>query len=562
MKRPKLRKASKRLSCHKRFKIQRKVREHKRKVRKEAKKHGPRKSRRDPGVPNSAPFKEAILREAEQRKQQLEELKLKQKEARQKESAKKRKLEATKKDPVRLEKKRAKKAASQPEKKSPKIEDKNRRKCLCRELNKVIDTSDVLLLVLDARDPLGCRCPEVEQAFLCSEGKKLVFVLNKIDLVPKVNVEKWLQYLMNEFPTVAFKSSTQLPDSTKQEKRLNKHSSHTAISQVRTCTGDETLLKLLTGYCHEAEKSIRVGVVGFPNVGKSSLINSMKKIRACPAGQTRGLTKSMQEVHINKQVKMLDSPSIIASPSNSALALSLREVMDVETLQHSTTLADPILKHCEKQQIMLQYNVSDFRNSLEFLTLLARKRGLLKKGGDPDTAAAARQILSDWTGSKVSYYTCPPVMHQLPAHINSQTVEEARQGFSAEELAKDNKTTLQDVRCPTKASSLVFQSAGLTLGITEENDIEEMDDDDVIEEKTEDEVCGDEDAEQDQTTNTNVEPVKRPGAGDPRKKRLQKPAKSSVTVQSLDLACESHEDDTYDFNTDYVASATISLDSA
>uniref|UniRef100_A0A8C4TE69 Guanine nucleotide-binding protein-like 3 N-terminal domain-containing protein n=1 Tax=Erpetoichthys calabaricus TaxID=27687 RepID=A0A8C4TE69_ERPCA len=68
MKRPKLKKASKRLSCAKRYKIQRKVREHHRKLRKEAKKRGFRKSKKDPGVPNSAPFKEEILREAEQRR--------------------------------------------------------------------------------------------------------------------------------------------------------------------------------------------------------------------------------------------------------------------------------------------------------------------------------------------------------------------------------------------------------------------------------------------------------------------------------------------------------------
>lgn len=93
MKRPKLKKASKRMTCHKRYKIQKKVREHHRKLRKEAKKRGHKKPRKDPGVPNSAPFKEALLREAELRKQRLEELKQQQKLDRQKELEKKRKLE-------------------------------------------------------------------------------------------------------------------------------------------------------------------------------------------------------------------------------------------------------------------------------------------------------------------------------------------------------------------------------------------------------------------------------------------------------------------------------------
>ncbi len=64
--------------------------------------------------------------------------------------------------------------------------------------------------VLDARDPLGCRSARVEQQVLHSGGqKRLVLVLNKIDLVPRDVVQRWLKYLRNEFPTVAFKASTQ-----------------------------------------------------------------------------------------------------------------------------------------------------------------------------------------------------------------------------------------------------------------------------------------------------------------------------------------------------------------
>lgn len=95
-----------------------------------------------------------------------------------------------------------------------------------------MEASDVVLEVLDARDPLGCRCVQVEQAILDSgSNKKLILLLNKIgeavsvtcfrgdvhlqwrlflaDLVPKDVVQSWLKHLRNEFPTVAFKASTQ-----------------------------------------------------------------------------------------------------------------------------------------------------------------------------------------------------------------------------------------------------------------------------------------------------------------------------------------------------------------
>eukprot|EP00118_Oscarella_pearsei_P012276 m.89450 g.89450 ORF g.89450 m.89450 type:complete len:146 (+) comp36607_c0_seq36:937-1374(+) len=84
------------------------------------------------------------------------------------------------------------------------------KKAYYREFKKVVDAADVVLEVLDARDPLGCRCLQVEEAVLTAGSRKrLVLVLNKIDLVPAGNVEVWLKHLRNEFPTVAFKASTQ-----------------------------------------------------------------------------------------------------------------------------------------------------------------------------------------------------------------------------------------------------------------------------------------------------------------------------------------------------------------
>ncbi|XP_067908020.1 guanine nucleotide-binding protein-like 3 isoform X2 [Heterodontus francisci] len=570
MKRPKLKKASKRLSCHKRFKIQRKVREHKRKVRKEAKKQGnkSKKSRKDPGVPNSAPFKEAILREAEQRKQDLEELKQKQKLARQKEVAKKRKLEA-KKDPE-INEKQHKRAALKQQKKVAKLEGKSPRKSLCSELNKVLDASNVVLEVVDARDPLGYRCPQVEQAVLQSDGKKqLVLVLNKIDLVPKENAEKWLKYLGNEFPIVVFKSSTQLQDRTMEQRKISKLNTGIEISHSNTCAGSESLLKLLGSYCRKQDlKNIKVGLVGFPNVGKSSIINSLKKMRACNVGQVRGLTKSMQEVHIDKQIKVLDSPSIIASPLNPAVALSLRNIVDIEALENPLAVVEPILKNCNKQQVMLQYNVPDFRTSLEFLTLLARKRSMLKKGGIPDVEKAAKLILYDWTGAKVSYHTHPPERHKLPTYITANFVDEVKRGFNTGELTKGNENTLKAVRCPNMASSIVFQSTGPTNGLIEEDNVgEEMQDQKVDEE--EDDCSVDQEnskaeyVEIDQDRNGKLDADRCPRAKMLQVKRMEAPSKKrqlesekiadpSQKPISIDFSCEKPMEDEYDFNTDYV----------
>ncbi|XP_030898848.1 guanine nucleotide-binding protein-like 3 [Melopsittacus undulatus] len=566
MRRPKLRKASKRLTCHKRYKIQKKIREHHRKVRKEAKKRGRKKPKKDPGVPSAAPFKEQLLREAEQRKQRLEELKQKQKLNRQKEHEKKRKLEAKKSAEIK-EKAEGKESSRKSKAKANKWLDKNSKESFCSELRKVIEASDVVLEVLDARDPMGCRCPQLEEAVTCSgEGKKLVLVLNKIDLVPKENLEKWLNYLKKEFPTVAFKSATLMKDKTLQE-HSTKRRARVDVSRTSECLGTKCLLKLLQGYGKTQNKAIQVGVVGFPNVGKSSIINSLKGVRACNVGLTRGVTKSMQIVHIDKQTKMLDSPSIIADPSNSALVLALRSIIDTEESDFADLLEGicAILSHCNKQQVIMRYSIPDFENTEEFLALLAQKRGMLKKGGVPDIENITKVLLCDWTGAKISYYSQPPESQTLPPYLTEDKIAEMQECFNFTNLEEENNNTVQALKCPSPANSIIFQSAGMANGtiVTEEasewenletskNEEEEEEEEDFIESDDdpnnfEEEMDVEEKSKVQITRKTKLGKQTSPTDSE---KQIAESELSNSVLLNLDKTAD--EDDAYDFNTDYV----------
>ncbi|NWS37429.1 GNL3 protein, partial [Probosciger aterrimus] len=556
-----LRKASKRLTCHKRYKIQKKIREHHRKVRKEAKKRGRKKPKKDPGVPSAAPFKEQLLREAEQRKQRLEELKQKQKLNRQKEHEKKRKLEAKKNAKIK-EKAEGKESSGKSKAKANKWLDKNSKESFCRELRKVIEASDVVLEVLDARDPMGCRCPQLEEAVTCSGGgKKLVLVLNKIDLVPKENLEKWLNYLKKEFPTVAFKSATLMKDKTLEQS--TKRRARVDVSRTSERLGTKCLLKLLQEYGKTQNKVIQVGVVGFPNVGKSSIINSLKGVRACNVGLTRGVTKSMQIVHIDKQTKMLDSPSIIADPSNSVLALALRSIIDTEESDFADLLEGicAILSHCNKQQVIMRYSIPDFENTEEFLALLAQKRGMLKKGGVPDIENITKVLLCDWTGAKISYYSQPPESQTLPPYLTEDKIAEMQECFNFKNLEEENTTTVQALKCPSPANSIIFQSAGMANGTIVVEDASEWENLETSkEEEEEEEEEGDFTESDDDPDNLKEEMDVQEVTRKTKLGKQTSPTNSEKQIAEsehsdsllLNLDKTADEDDAYDFNTDYI----------
>ncbi|KAK1332305.1 hypothetical protein QTO34_006978 [Cnephaeus nilssonii] len=465
------------MTCHKRYKIQKKVREHHRKLRKEAKKRGHKKPRKDPGVPNSAPFKEALLREAELRKQQLEELKQQQKLDRQKEQEKKRKFEASlgvepsDVDPVKEE-------FGQHKAKKAKLAKQHPKKLYCLELKKVIEASDVVLEVLDARDPLGCRCPQVENAILQGGQKRLVLVLNKSDLVPRENLENWVNYLKKELPTVVFRASTNL----KYKRKITKERRNIPFKS-EICVGKEGLWKLLRDFQEIYGKAIQVGVIGFPNVGKSSLINCLKQEQICNVGVSMGLTSStltnyriLFQEHagcpLDKQITIIDSPSFIVSPINSPATLALRSPASIEELR-PVEAASAILSQADTRQVVLKFTVPDFKSPSEFFTSLAQRRGLHQKGGNPNVEGAAKLLWSQWTGGSFGYYCHPPPSWTLSPHFNENIVTDMKLGLNLEELEKNNAHSIQAIRGPHLASSILFQSSGLTNGITEEKDIVE-----------------------------------------------------------------------------------------
>ncbi|KAM9041608.1 guanine nucleotide-binding protein-like 3-like protein isoform 2-T3 [Megaptera novaeangliae] len=411
-----------------------------------AKQNGKKAATKVASAPQFVHSNDHASREAELKKKRVEDMREKQQAAREQERHRRRTIENYCQDVLRRQKEFERKEEVLEELNMfPQLDDEATRKAYYKEFRKVVEYSDVILEVLDARDPLGCRCFQMEETVLQAEGnKKLVLILNKIDLVPKEVVEKWLEYLRNELPVVAFKASTQ-----HQVKNLNRCSvpvdqASESLLKSKACFGAENLMRVLGNYCRlgEVRTHIRVGVVGLPNVGKSSLINSLKRSRACSVGAVPGVTKFMQEVYLDKFIRLLDAPGIVPGP-NSEVGTILCNCIRVQKLADPVTPVETILQRCNLEEISSYYGVSGFQTTEHFLTAVAHRLGKKKKGGIYSQEQAAKAVLADWVSGKISFYTLPPSTHTLPAHLSAEIVKEMTEVFDIEDTEQANEDTME-----------------------------------------------------------------------------------------------------------------------
>ncbi|RYR36892.1 hypothetical protein Ahy_A09g041846 isoform A [Arachis hypogaea] len=465
---------SKRVPLKKKYKIIRKVKEHHKKKAKEAKKLGlnnKKKVEKDPGIPNDWPFKEQELKALEARRARAIE-ELEQKKAERKERARKRKLGLLEDDGV-SQMTETEGQAQATGTASGKNRD-NADKPFYKELVKVVEASDVILEVLDARDPLGTRCTNMEKMVMSAgPDKRLVLLLNKIDLVPREAVEKWLKYLREELPTVAFKCSTQ-----QQRSKLGWKSSKAAkptyacapsslpiVYGVLPANSSANFLNLCTylfvaSLPWQIKKTITVGVIGLPNVGKSSLINSLKRAHVVNVGATPGLTRSMQEVQLDKNIKLLDCPGVVMLKSlENDASVALRNCKRIEKLDDPISPVKEILNCCPARLMVTLYKIPSFDSVDDFLQKVAAVRGKLKKGGVADVEAAARIILRDWNEGKIPYYTMPPVRDE--GEVSEATiVSEFAKEFNIDEVYRSETSFIGSLKSADDFNPVEVPSSG------------------------------------------------------------------------------------------------------
>ncbi len=245
----------------------------------------------------------------------------------------------------------------------------------------VIRISDVILQVLDARFLEETRNPELEK-MVKDMGKILVNVLNKVDLVDLRELRE-NQILVGLEPYVLFSSSKRIG--------LGKLRERIKIS-----------VKKFIGKHNKAH----VGVIGYPNTGKSSLINSLSGRSKSGTAAEAGFTKGIQKIRFSKDILILDTPGVIPDKENSRKYDRHLKKHTMIGAQTYNKVRDPDLivnEIMQKDPELLEdfYGIESKGDSEVFLEKLGKRRNFLKKGGAVDIDRAARVVLKDWQEGKI-----------------------------------------------------------------------------------------------------------------------------------------------------------------
>lgn len=266
-------------------------------------------------------------------------------------------------------------------------------KRIWKELYKVLDSADVLVFVLDARDPEGTRCRQVEQEIRKNRpNKHIVLLLNKVDLIPTWATRRWVQYLTKEYPTLAF---------------------HASITNPFGKSALINLLRQLSNLLKERQH-VTVGMIGYPNVGKSSVINTMRKKTVCKAAPVPGETKVWQYITLSKRIYLLDCPGIVPPSEedfHADCAKVLKGVVRAEKISNPSDYIPEVLSRVKKIYLIQRYRLpldTTWTDHEDFLTVLSHKMGKIKKGGEADIEVTARIMLYDWQRGRLPFFTPPP----------------------------------------------------------------------------------------------------------------------------------------------------------
>lgn len=251
-------------------------------------------------------------------------------------------------------------------------------------IKRCLSLVDIVYELVDSRIPISSQNPDIDNIV---GGKPRIKILNKSDLADEKANEKWIKFFERRgIPAV-------LVDS------INNKGLNQIIDMSYKLTDEKRKRLAEKGI---KNKPIRAMIVGIPNVGKSTLINSLSKRKGAKVGNKPGVTKANQWIKVKGNIELLDTPGILWPKFNDKdVALNLAftgaikdEILDIETL--AMKLVEK-LNRISKEYIENRYGVSIIdKSSYDIILEIGRKRGCIVSGEEVDFTKACNIILDEF----------------------------------------------------------------------------------------------------------------------------------------------------------------------
>ena len=240
-------------------------------------------------------------------------------------------------------------------------------------VDEILRKSDIILNILDSRFYNETRNPKIEEK-LRAYRKKFIFILNKSDLVSMNKLQQAFDEL-SKFATV-------VPISCRERR------------------GKIRLIKAITRSVKK--RPMTIGIVGYPNTGKSSVINYLSGKKSARTSPVAGFTRGIQWIKLSKNFKLIDTPGVIPlqekSEADLAMKATLTAIQDPEIVAIKL-ISGLLIKN--KKVLEKRYSIKSKQKPEEVLEQIAVVKKKLKKHGELDTENAARMIINDWQKGKL-----------------------------------------------------------------------------------------------------------------------------------------------------------------
>lgn len=265
-----------------------------------------------------------------------------------------------------------------------------------RKIQSNLKLVDAVAEIIDARIPVSSRNPDIAQII---QSKPRIVLLNKCDIANQTATKMWIDYFKMQ-------SITAIAVDCKSGRGLNQFVP--AVSKVL----EQRLEKLKSKGM--VNPTLRIMIVGIPNVGKSSFINKIAKQNRAKVEDRPGVTRGNQWYTISKNLEMLDTPGVLWPKFDDAevgehLAFTgavKDQILDIELL--AVRLLD-FLKKLKPKTFIERFKLEDVDleniESYELLEIIGKKRGMLVSGGEVNTERAAIMLLDEFRASKLGRIT-------------------------------------------------------------------------------------------------------------------------------------------------------------